>query len=162
LPDELEKFQHPADPEWITLELHKRIRGAGLRLTNQRRAICEVLAQNGEAFLTVGEILSAAAEVADTLDPSTCHRTLNDLAEIGVVHHIHFGSQPGRWHLTLAHSHQHLACESCGAMPPVPSSRLQETFKMLQSEYNFHVSLHHFAILGQCGQCRRDDKHSHH
>ncbi|MYH56108.1 MAG: transcriptional repressor [Acidimicrobiia bacterium] len=150
----------PTSPELIAQEMHRRIRAAGLRITNQRRAICEVLARNGEAFLTVEEILTAAADLAGGIDPSTCHRTLNDLAEVGVVHHIHFGAQPGRWHLTLDHTHQHLACETCGTMTLVPAGRFEGIFAMLRSEYDFHISMHHFAILGQCGRCRSIDRHS--
>jgi Fe2+ or Zn2+ uptake regulation protein len=150
------------DPTKIETLLHERIRRAGLRLTLPRRAICAVLARHGEGFLTVQEILSGAVEeAAGPIDPSTGHRTLNELARIGLVHHVHFGSQPGRWHLTIDHDHQHLACETCGALTLVPTSMLQPTFDRLRDEYGFYVSLHHFAILGQCQNCRATASHGH-
>jgi Fe2+ or Zn2+ uptake regulation protein len=142
--------------------LHERIKRAGLRLTLPRRAICAVLARHGEGFLTVQEILADAIEgAAGPIDPSTGHRTLNELARIGLVHHVHFGSQPGRWHLTIDHDHQHLACETCGELTLVPTSLLQPTFDRLRDEYGFYVSLHHFAILGQCQSCQATAGHDH-
>jgi len=145
----------PANPAATEEALLQQVRQAGLRLTLQRRAICAVLARSEEAFLTVGEIVAGVEEIARPIDPSTCHRTLRQLAEIGAVHQIHLGSQPAKWHLTLEHTHQHLACETCGAVTLVPASGFQDIFDMVQKECDFHVSLHHFAILGQCGRCRR-------
>jgi Fe2+ or Zn2+ uptake regulation protein len=141
--------------------LHERLRTAALRLTLPRRAICAVLARDTEAFLTVQEILAGAEEEAGTIDPSTAHRTLNELSRIGLVHHVHFGSQPGRWHLTLEHTHQHLACETCGKLTLVPTADLQPTFDLLRDRHGFHVSLHHFAMLGQCDSCHRTAVHVH-
>ena len=150
------------NPARLETLLHERIRFAGLRLTLPRRAICAVLARHGEGFLTVQEILAGVAEgAAGPIDPSTGHRTLNELARIGLVHHVHFGSQPARWHLTVDHYHQHLACETCGALTLVPTTLLQPTFDRLKDDYGFYVSLHHFAILGQCESCRETAGHGH-
>ena len=150
------------NPARLETLLHEKIRRAGLRLTLPRRAICAVLARHEEGFLTVQEILSEVVEgAAGPIDPSTGHRTLNELARIGLVHHVHFGSQPGRWHLTLDHDHQHLACETCGALTLVPTALLQSTFDRLKDDYGFYVSLHHFAILGQCESCRETAGHGH-
>jgi len=145
----------PGNPATAEEALLQRVRQAGLRLTLQRRAICAVLARNQEAFLTVGEIVAEVEEIAGPIDPSTCHRTLRQLADIGAVHHIHLGSQPAKWHLTLEHNHQHLACETCGSVTLVPAGEFQEIFDMLQKECDFYISPHHFAILGQCGRCQR-------
>lgn len=149
------------DPATIEAALHDRLRRAGLRLTLPRRAICASLARDPEAFLTVQEILTGAAALAGPIDPSTGHRTLNEFARIGIVHHVHFGSQPGRWHLTLEQTHQHLACESCGRLTLVPTADLQPMFEVLRDRHGFHVSLHHFAILGQCDDCHRAGAHDH-
>jgi Fe2+ or Zn2+ uptake regulation protein len=149
------------DVQTIESAMHERLRGAGLRLTLPRRAICAALARDPEAFLTVQEILAGAQELGGQIDPSTGHRTLNELARIGLVHHVHFGSQPGRWHLTLEHTHQHLACETCGTLTLVPTSDLQPMFELLRDRHGFHVSLHHFAILGQCDDCRQTAGHDH-
>ena len=142
--------------------LHERIREAGLRLTLPRRAICKVLAANGESFLTAAEILAGAIAEVGHIDSSTACRALDDFAEIGLVHHVHLGNQPGKWHLTLDHDHQHLVCETCGKPTQVPSSDVTAFFDLLKHQFGFTVNAHHFAILGQCETCSAAATHPHH
>lgn len=150
------------DREALRDAIHTKIKEHGLRLTLPRRAICGVLARHGEEFLTVPQILDEAMDEAGApIDPSTGYRTLDELARIGLVHHVHFGTQPGRWHLTIEHDHQHLACETCGSMTAIPESDLRGTFEHLRETYGFSVSPHHFAILGQCADCREREGHTH-
>jgi Fur family ferric uptake transcriptional regulator len=142
--------------------LHKRIREAGLRLTLPRRAICKVLAANGESFLTAAEILAEATAEVGQIDSSTTYRALDDFARIGLVHHLHFGNQPDKWHLTLDHDHQHLVCETCGEPTLVPSSDITDFFDVLKHRFGFTVNAHHFAILGQCESCSAAAAHPDH
>lgn len=142
--------------------IHAKVREAGLRLTLPRRAICAELARHGERFVTAQEILAGIAENGSgPIDPSTGYRTLDEFARIGLVHHVHLGNQPGRWHLTLEHDHLHMVCESCETMTLVPVAELDDTFRLLRDRYGFHVNLHHFAILGQCDSCRESVGHGH-
>lgn len=141
--------------------LHDKIRHAGLRLTMSRRAICAVLAQHGEEFLTIPEIIAAVEASSGRIDPSTAYRALDDFSRIGLVHHVHFGSQPGRWHLTLDHDHQHLVCEMCGTTTLVPMAEVKPLFDSLERTYGFRSSLHHFAILGYCKDCDPPAGHPH-
>lgn len=141
--------------------IHARIREAGLRLTMPRRAICAVLARNEEGFLTTQEILVRIEAQGVPIDPSTAYRTLDDLAKIGLIHHVHLGNQPGRWHLTVEHDHQHLVCEVCGKTTLVPTSEVQPMFDHLLDAYGFHTRHHHFAIMGHCDACSVESNHSH-
>lgn len=134
--------------------LHSAIRSAGLRLTLPRRAICRVLAANSEGFLTVAQILESVEQSAGQIDSSTAYRTLDELARIGLVHHIHFGNQPGKWHLTLDNDHQHLVCETCQKTTLVPLTEIAPMFNHFRDTYQFHTNLHHFAILGHCEDCK--------
>lgn len=147
--------------EKIEAALHARIREEGLRLTLPRRAICKALAVHGEDFLTASEILDEAKKLVGQIDSSTAYRTLDEFARIGLLHHVHLGSQPGRWHLTLDHDHQHLVCENCGEPTLVPSSDVAPFFDLLVEKHGFSVNAHHFAILGLCKNCREDAAHSH-
>lgn len=141
--------------------IHERIREAGLRLTMPRRAICAVLASNDEGFLTTQEILSRIEAQGVPIDPSTAYRTLDDLAKIGLIHHVHLGNQPGRWHLTMEHDHQHLVCEVCGKTTLVPTEEVQPMFDHLLTAYGFHTRHHHFAIMGNCDSCSAGPDHIH-
>ena len=142
--------------------LTERIQGAGLRLTLPRRAICRVLADSEEAFLSALMIAERVASAAGQVDASTVYRTLDELARIGLVHLIHLGSgQPGMWHLTLDHSHEHLVCERCGRTIEVPRSDFAPLYEVLRDKYGFQPNPHHFAYLGFCGDCRHLTDHHH-
>ncbi len=141
--------------------IHEKIRAAGLRLTMPRRAICAVLAVNDEGFLTTQEILGRIGEQGVPIDPSTAYRTLDDLAKIGLIHLVHLGSSPGRWHLTVEHDHQHLVCEICGKTTLVPTAEIQPMFDQLRERYGFQTRHHHFAIMGHCETCSESEEHDH-
>lgn len=141
--------------------MHARIRDAGLRLTMPRRAICAVLAANGEAFVSSGEVLAAVERDTGPIDPSTVYRTLDEFARIGLVHHVHHGNQPGQWHLTVNHDHLHLVCEECGSTQLVPTDSVQSILDLFENEYRFRAYLHHFAVLGRCESCLARKKSTH-
>ncbi len=142
-------------------EMHTRIREAGLRLTMPRRAICAVLAANGEAFVSSGDVLAAVERDTGPIDPSTVYRTLDEFARIGLVHHVHHGNQPGQWHLTVNHDHLHLVCEQCGRTQMVPTEEVQSMLDLFEEKYRFRAYLHHFAVLGRCEACRTNERHRH-
>ena len=141
--------------------MHARIRGAGLRLTMPRRAICAVLAANGEEFVSSGDVLTAVERDTGPIDPSTVYRTLDEFARIGLVHHVHHGNQPGQWHLTVNHDHLHLVCEECGQTQMVPTEAVQPMLDLFEEQYRFRAYLHHFAVLGRCESCRSEKEHPH-
>lgn len=142
-------------------EMHARIREAGLRLTMPRRAICAVLAANGEEFVSSSEVLAAVERDTGPIDPSTVYRTLDEFARIGLVHHVHHGNQPGQWHLTVNHDHLHLVCEECGKTELVPTERVQSMLDLFEETYRFRAYLHHFAVLGRCETCHDAKGHRH-
>lgn len=140
----------------------ERIQGAGLRLTLPRRAICRVLADSEEAFLSASMIVERVAATAGQVDASTVYRTLDELARIGLVHLIHLGNaQPGVWHLTLDHDHEHLVCEGCGRTIEVPQSDFAPLYDVLRSKYGFRPNAHHFAYMGLCRDCEHPTGHQH-
>ena len=130
------------------------IRQSGLRVTMARRAICRILADSDDEFLTASSIHERVAADAGGVDASTVYRTLDELERIGIVHHVHLGSgQPGTWHLTIDRNHQHLMCERCGKTSEVAVSHLEPTYALLREQHDFRPNAHHFTILGYCGDC---------
>ena len=153
--------------EWMAHHLSEelltdRIQGAGLRLTLPRRAICRVLADSEEDFLSASMIADRVAATAGQVDASTVYRTLDELARIGLVHLIHLGNtRPSMWHLTLDHDHEHLVCEACGRTIEVPQSDFAPLYDVLRNRYGFEPNAHHFAYMGLCGDCEHPAEHQH-
>ena len=143
-------------------ELLAAIREAGMRVTLARRAICGALAASEDAYLTASEIQERVSERSGDIDSSTIYRTLDEFTRLGLIHHIHVGSnQQGLWHLTMDHSHQDLVCEGCGTTIIVPLEDVAPTHQMLQEKYGFTVKIHHYAIVGHCETCESQVDHPH-
>jgi Fur family ferric uptake transcriptional regulator len=135
-------------------DMHEALRKAGLRITLARRVICRILADAKEEHLTAAEILDRANRVAGGVDQSTVYRTLEALAALNYVQHVHIGHGAGFFHLSGDHAHHHLVCEVCGKAINVPYEDLEPAFRSLHEKYGFMPDSTHFAILGHCDDCR--------
>lgn len=142
--------------------LIERIRDAGLRVTLPRRAIVRALAASDESFISAQMIIDRVSANTGQVDASTVYRTLEDLARIGLVHHITLGNgKPGTWHVTLNHDHEHLVCENCGKTIEVPQAEFASLYEVLRKTYGFQTNPHHFAFLGFCDECEPHTGHPH-
>jgi Fur family ferric uptake transcriptional regulator len=138
-------------------QLTEAIRSGGLRLTLPRRAICRILANSDEEFLTASAILEGVAATAGQIDASTVYRTLDELVRLGYLHHVFVGNQPGTWHVASDHDHQHLVCEACGRTTTIPLGELASTFDLIRTKYRFRPNAQRYAIPGYCDDCEPPD-----
>lgn len=137
-------------------EIVAMMRGRGMRITSQRRAILErILASRGH--FTPQDIVRDLEERVSGVDPSTVYRTLAVLEDIGVVRHAHF-EQGTEYHLGEAEEHVHLVCGVCGADDELSLSEAERLKKLVDSHHGFLPDLTHFAITGICSPCRRKGK----
>ena len=142
--------------------LIERIREAGLRLTLPRRAVVRALVSSDEPFISARTIIDHVLEGAGRIEASTVYRILDDLARIGLVHHIPLGNgKSGNWHITLNHDHEHLVCEICGKTIEIPHTEFAPFYELLRRKYGFQTNPHHFAFLGFCDDCDPEGGHPH-
>ena len=135
-------------------DLLEALRQRSLRITQTRRAICDVLATSHEEHLSAADILERAREKARVgIDQSTVYRTLDVLEELGYLHHVHLGHGAGVYHLTEESDHQHLVCEHCGKSVEIPLEELAPVLATVTSRYGFVAEGVHFALVGTCEDC---------
>ena len=107
-------------------------------------------------------IVERVANTTGQVDASTVYRTLDELARIGVVHLIHLGNgQPGMWHLTLDHGHEHLVCEGCGRTIEVPRSDFDPSTTCCEPSTVSSPTLITSLFLGFCRDCEPLTDHYH-
>ena len=128
------------------------IRAAGGRATATKRHHLELLAGR-QGHLTAEEITELLQEESPDLAASTVYRILEELERIGLVEHSHAGKGAAAYHLRRA-AHGHLLCQGCGAMAEVDPSLFAELVARARREHGFEVDPHHFAVLGDCAECR--------
>ncbi len=132
-------------------EVLERLREKGGRVTTSRRVILSELFAAG-GHVTAEELSRRVQAVAPEVHESTVYRTLEALADLGVVVHVHLAHGPAVFHLADDH-HHHLVCEGCGVVVEVPDRALTTLKRRLERDHGFRLDGTHFALTGHCAAC---------
>lgn len=136
-----------------TRELEGRLRARGERLTPQRRAVIDVLAQ-AEQHLTMQAVQQQAAAKGVDLNEPTVYRILQWLNDLGVVSQTDLGQGGCVYELIAEQPHHHLVCLACGSVLEVDDRAMAGLREFLRQEYAFEPRIDHMAVYGICRVCR--------
>ncbi len=133
-------------------EYAPQLRARGYRMTPQRLAILHVLHHSGE-HLSPAKVYEKALVELPSLTETTVYRTLEFLAENGLVHPAHMGS--GHLVYQIAgHDHHHLKCRVCGSEMEVEHALLTDLYKKLERTSGYHLTDSHLTFFGVCPDCQ--------
>jgi Fur family ferric uptake transcriptional regulator len=128
------------------------LRSQGFRLTPQRLTILRVLVEAHE-HITPSEIFRQVQSQLPGVTEATIYRTLNFLAEHGLVLVAHVGH--GQLVYEIAgHDHHHLICRTCGQMQEIDHTELVVFFDRLMARTGFRVDTVHATFFGYCPGCQ--------
>jgi len=127
------------------------LREHGYRLTPQRLAILDVL-RNAHGHLSPTEIYQQVVQDIPGLTEATVYRTLNFLAEQGLVLVAHLGRGQLVYEFT-EHDHHHLICRQCGEMQEIDHLELEELYEQFLDKTGYHINTLHATFFGQCPEC---------
>ena len=103
-----------------------QLRARGYRMTPQRMTILHVLHHSGKHLSPV-DIYEQARKELHGITETTVYRTLEFLAENGLVRSAHMGN--GHLVYEIArHEHHHIKCRNCGSEMEVDHTLLAITF----------------------------------
>ncbi|GAA2025750.1 transcriptional repressor [Pseudokineococcus marinus] len=130
------------------------VRGRGGRVTTARRAVVTVLAGT-DAHLSADDVAARVEETAPGVHRATVYRTLESLAALGVVEHVHLDRGPVVHHLAAGpgRTHLHARCQRCGRVEDVPADLLDDAGARLAREAGFALDPGHVALSGTCRAC---------
>lgn len=128
-----------------------RLRNAGGRLTEPRRAVIEALVSSGD-HPTADDLAEQVALSHPTVHKSTVYRTLDALADLSIVDHVHLGHGRAVYHLT-EDTDLHLLCETCGTVKHITSEVLDASRSAIAETTGFVLEAGHFALPGRCRDC---------
>jgi Fe2+ or Zn2+ uptake regulation protein len=130
-----------------------QLRARGFRMTPQRMAILHVLHHSG-AHLSPVEVYERASLDLPGLTEATVYRTLDFLAENGLVNPAHMGG--GHLVYEIARQdHHHLICRKCGAEIKIDHERLVNVYDELESSTGYHFIDSHVTFFGLCPKCQK-------
>ncbi len=141
-------------PPWDTVS--QRLRANGLRWTDQRRIVIEVLAET-DGHVSAAELVERCRSRNAATIPSTVYRTLDVLEGLGLVRHGHGADGREEFHVLPSGEHGHLHCASCGQTWELGADRAAAVVRAIRRGEGFEVDIGHVTLVGRCARCRADE-----
>ncbi len=140
------------------LEIFRRyLRERSLPVTTQREQVAEVLFAAG-GHLSVEDIEGLLRQRGLHVGKATIYRTLDLLAQSGMVHERDFGEGFRRYERAPGHPHhEHLICLRCGKVVEFANEKLERMKELIAAEYGFQHRHHRLEIYGVCRECQQRD-----
>lgn len=132
-------------------DILERLKTSGGRLTEPRRAVIEALVSIGD-HPTADDLAARVAVVNPSVHKSTVYRTLDALAGLGIVDHVHLGHGRAVYHLA-GDNDLHLLCEQCGSVAHISPDVLDPSRSIIEKTTGFVLEAGHFALPGLCHPC---------
>lgn len=125
----------------------------GLRLTVQRKAVIDCLEASGKP-LGAEDIFLQIQERGLGINLATVYRTLDALAEMGLVERVAMDLSRARYALCRERQHlHHFFCLGCGESYDLPYCPVKERSmeELLPEAYT--VTGHRYEVYGYCRRC---------
>jgi Fur family ferric uptake transcriptional regulator len=129
----------------------ERMRRSGVRVTAPRRAVVEALVDLG-SHATAEQLHEHVRSRNPEVSVTSVYRTMDLLARLGLVTHVHLGHGPAEYHLA-DDDHSHLVCDGCGAVVELPPQLSAPFAEEVGRRTGFRLELQHFALTGRCARC---------
>jgi Fur family transcriptional regulator, ferric uptake regulator len=127
---------------------------AGYRLTAPRRALAGLIAGRPGHF-TADELLVDSARKRLGLGRATIFRSLDVLADLGVIERLDLPSGDHAFVVCEPAHHHHLVCSSCGRSAGVSDHGLEAVAAAIGRETGYRVDTHRLELFGQCPDCQQ-------
>lgn len=128
-------------------------RGRGVRLTEQRRRVLEILCRVGRP-IGAYEIMDAMREGTRGVAPPTVYRALDFLLEQGLIHKLEsLHAYVGCDHPGQPHSSQFLICAECGVVRELDDAGVSESLGSVALERGFEARRRIVEVIGTCAGC---------
>ncbi len=130
------------------------IRGAGLRVTDSRRAVFEALRAHPHA--RAEDVLGLVAPRVPRASLQSVYNALSDFADAGLVRRIEPAGHPMLFELRVDDNHHHLVCTACGAVVDVDCAIGHAPCLTPADSHGFTVSSAEVTYWGLCPACAAD------
>jgi Fur family ferric uptake transcriptional regulator len=148
-------FIYLADMRLNERDIRAAIRKRGYKITPQRSAVIKAIAGTHE-HLTPAEIHDKAQRDKPRIGLVTVYRTMEILAEVGLICELHSGGNCRSYLLRRpAVHHHHLICSECGQVVDFTDCDLSDLERRLSTETGFHMQSHLLEFLGRCPSCQK-------
>ena len=136
----------------------------GLKVTNQRLLVLEVLADHRDKHMTAEDIYELVSADYPEIGLATVYRTLQLLWDIQLVDRLNLDDGCVRYEIghllkgDARHNHHHLICRACNKVIPFGDDLLDDLERHIEDATGFHVLDHELKFYGLCRECLKKQK----
>ena len=129
----------------------ERIRSAGLRVTDSRRAVLDAVRERPHA--SADELFAVVALTVPNTSLQSVYNALGDFVDAGLVRRIEPAGRPGLFELRVDDNHHHLVCTECGAVEDVDCAVGPAPCLTPSEAHGYAVSVAEVTFWGVCPAC---------
>ncbi|MDP4125502.1 MAG: Fur family transcriptional regulator [Bacillota bacterium] len=132
------------------------LRNHSYKLTPQRQTILQMFLEQEDRHLSAEELYILVKNQNPEIGLATVYRTLDILAEIGVLLKNDFGDGRARYEFSRKderHHHHHLICLRCGNVSEFDDDLLESLEAVIIKRNKFKVMDHDLKFYGYCQKC---------
>lgn len=135
----------------------RALNSAGLRVTNQRALLLDIIRQGG-GHLDAFELYRRARKKQPRLSLSTVYRALQKFKKLGLVEEVHFDENHHHYEVKPSAEHHHLVCLGCGRVIEFNYPLARQVKQNLPEAKDFDITGTEVRMTGYCSQCRQNRK----
>jgi Fur family ferric uptake transcriptional regulator len=127
------------------------------KVTPQRKIILKTFLNNGGSHLSAEDVYGIVKIQHPEIGLATVYRTLDLLAELGVLQKMNFGDGRSRYEFSETgecHHHHHLICLRCGHVTEFEDDLLESLETMISKRGDFKIVDHQLKFYGYCKKCQ--------
>ena len=127
---------------------------AGYRESGPRTLVVDALADLG-CSVTARDIADRVESGGRRVGLASVYRTLEVLAELGLVQRVGVGEGVARYEPALpsGEHHHHLVCDRCGHVTAFEDVGLERAIERLSDRVDFAIDAHDVTLRGECPSC---------
>ena len=122
------------------------LRKAGLKVTQPRKRILELLEATGSKHLTADDIYRVFMQAGEDIGLATVYRVLNQFETAGLVVKHNFEGGQAFYELDSGDHHDHMVCVKTGQVTEFVSDEIEELQAKIAEEHNYDIVDHSLVI----------------
>jgi Fe2+ or Zn2+ uptake regulation protein len=123
------------------------------RTTEPRRAVARLVADERGHF-SAADLVAAARSQRLGIGRATIFRTLDVLAELGLVERIDLPSGEHAYVACEPRHHHHVVCSGCGRTDDIDDAGLRSVVRDVARRTGYEIDDHRLELFGRCPSCR--------
>src|ERR1700722_9931817 len=147
-------------PQFERRALFDELVSKGIRLTQQRRALIEVI-QEAKEHLDAGSLLELARKRKPNIDRATVYRTIDLLKKLRLIDELdlmHLDGEKHYYEVKTKRDHVHLACFRCGRIEEFSSPLFEGLKAEISKLAGFTIRVTRLEVGGNCRACANSNE----